>query len=68
MRALRDPKMDDKIRATLRVADKMGKLSVIAAVVGIAGGESAVRQIMNSEGELPIMDRGMFALHLNLLK
>lgn len=59
-----DPKADDKIRQALRDADRKGKLSVVAAVVGISGGEKELRKIMNSTGELPIMDRGMLAIHL----
>lgn len=64
MRDLHDPKTDDIIRDALREADNKGKLGVVAAVVGIAGGESELRKIMNSTGELSIMDRGMLALHL----
>lgn len=61
---LRDPKTDDTIRAALREADAKGKLGVVAAVVGISGGEAALRKIMESTGELSIMDRGMLAVHL----
>lgn len=64
MRDLRDPKTDDVIRSALVEADRKGKLGVVAAVVGIAGGEATLREIMNSTGELSIMDRGMLALHL----
>ncbi|SEP58316.1 hypothetical protein SAMN03159444_00125 [Pseudomonas sp. NFACC02] len=59
-----DPKQDDRIRAALRRADKSGQLQVVAAVTGIAGGVKALREIMNSTGELSIMDRGMLAIHL----
>jgi hypothetical protein len=59
-----DPKADDKIREALRSADHKGKLDIVAAVVGIAGGEKELRKIMNSTGELHIMDRGMLAIHL----
>lgn len=60
-----DKKNDDKIRTALRDADSKGKLGVVAAVVGIAGGEKTLREIMNSEGELSIMDRGMLSIHLS---
>jgi len=61
---LDDPKTDDIIREALRNADRKGKLGVVAAVTGIAGGKSELRRIMNSNGELSIMDRGMLGLHL----
>jgi hypothetical protein len=59
-----DKSMDDKIRAALRSADAKGKLTVVAAVTGIAGGEKELRRIMKSTGELPIMDRVMLGMHL----
>ncbi len=59
-----DPEIDFTIRAALKDADSKGKLGVVAAVTGIAGGESELRKIMESSGELHIMDRGMLALHL----
>ena len=59
-----DPNIDDQIRAALRNADKKGQLQTVAAVTGIAGGVSELRRIMNSSGELPIMDRGMLGMHL----
>ena len=59
-----DSKADDKIRAALKDAAKKGKLGVVAAVTGIAGGEKELRKIMNSTGELHIMDRGMLGIHL----
>lgn len=59
-----DPKIDDQIRAALRNADKKGQLQTAAAVTGIAGGVNELRRIMNSSGELPIMDRGMLGMHL----
>lgn len=64
MISIYDPKADDQIRTALRNADKRGKLGVVASVVGIAGGEKELRKIMNSTGELHIMDRGMLAIHL----
>lgn len=59
-----DPKMDNVIRAALLKADREGKLDVVAAVTGIAGGVGELRKIMNSTGYLPIMDRGMLGIHL----
>ncbi|AWZ86154.1 hypothetical protein CSC41_4868 [Pseudomonas aeruginosa] len=38
---------------------------MVAAITGIAGGVQELRKIMNSTGELSIMDRGMLALHLS---
>lgn len=64
MNPLQDPKLDDAIRAALRDADRKGRMGVVAAVVGIAGGEGALRKIMNSNGELSIMDRGTLGMHL----
>lgn len=57
---------DQIIRAALKSADAKGKLSVVAAVVGIAGGESTLREIMNGTDPLHIMDRGMLGMHLGL--
>lgn len=64
MNPLQDPKLDDAIRAALRDADRKGRMGVVAAVVGVAGGEGALRDIMNSTGKLSIMDRGTLGLHL----
>ena len=61
---LTDPKCDEEIRKALRNADSKGQLGVVAAVIGIAGGERELRKIMNSTGELSIMDRGMLYIHL----
>jgi len=61
---LDDELTDEKIRAALRDADSKGKLGVVAAVTGIAGGTTELRKIMDSEGELHIMDRGMLMPHL----
>ena len=55
---------DTQIRNALKNADAKGKLGVVAAVVGISGGETELRKIMNSTGELHVMDRGMLSLHL----
>lgn len=59
-----DKKQDERIREALRNADAKGKLGVVAAVTGIAGGEAELRKIMNSEGMLSVMDRGVLAIHL----
>ena len=64
MAALNDPRTDDRIRTALKDADDKGKLGVVAAVVGIAGGEAELRKIMDSSGELHIMDRGCLLPHL----
>ncbi len=58
--------LDKEIREALEDADKKGKLSVVAAVSGIAGGEDTLREIINSTGELSIMDRGMLGMFLEL--
>lgn len=60
-----DKRQDERIRQALRKADKKGQLQVVAAVTGIAGGVSELRRIMNSDGELSIMDRGMLSIHLS---
>ena len=59
-----DPAIDNQIRAALKDADSKGKLGVVAAMVGISGGEDELRKIMESTDELAIMDRGMLAMHL----
>ena len=61
---LTDATNDRRIRDALKAADRAGKLGVVAAVVGISGGEEELRKIMNSTGELSIMDRGMLGMHL----
>ena len=58
------PQNDDKIRAALKDADKKGKLDIVAAVTGIAGGETEIRKLMNSTGPLSIIDRGILGMHL----
>lgn len=60
-----NPNSSDQIRTALKSADEKKKLGVVAAVVGISGGESELRKIMNSTGEINIMDRGMLAIHLS---
>lgn len=61
-----DTKIDDAIRKALKDADSKGKLDVVSAVTGIAGGTNELRKTMNSTGDLSIMDRGMLGLHLAL--
>lgn len=65
MNHFNDPKIDEKIRAALRDADRKGRLSVVAAITGIAGGVKELRRLMNSTEPLSIMDRGMLSIHLN---
>ncbi|ETF07030.1 hypothetical protein [Pseudomonas moraviensis] len=62
---LTDSKQDERIRQALRNADSKGRLGVVAAISGIAGGEAELRRIMNGTAELAIMDRAMLAMHLN---
>lgn len=62
---LNDKRQDERIRSALRSADNKGRLAVVAAVTGIAGGEKALREIMDGDNELAIMDRAMLAIHLN---
>lgn len=62
--SLTDPKIDQAIRAALRDADSKNKLGVVAAVTGIAGGEAALRDILFSTDELPVLVRGVLAMHL----
>jgi len=59
-----DRKMDDAIRAALKDADKKGQLSVVAAITGIGGGTDKLRNIMNSTGDIHIMDRSMLGMYL----
>lgn len=60
-----DDKQDDRIRAALRQADATGQLGVVAAVTGIAGGERELRKIMNSRDAIPVLSRGILAIHIN---
>ncbi len=59
---LSDCGTDTKIRAALFDADLKGKLSVVSAVIGPSVTE--LREIMNSDRELNIMERGMLGMHL----
>lgn len=61
---MNDPTLDDRIRAALRDAEARGRLGVVAAVTGISGGVTELRKIMESQGELHIMDRGILGMFL----
>ena len=65
MKSLLDPSLDDDIRDALRVAKEKGQLGVVAAVTGIAGGVDELVKIMESNGELSVVDRGTLAMYLN---
>jgi len=58
--------IDENIRYALRAADNRGDLEVVAAITGIAGGVGELRNIMNSTGDLHVMDRGMLKIHLEV--
>lgn len=68
MKYITDPALDDDIRERLRAHDRLDGLVALAWTTGIAGGSAELRKIMNSEGELGIIDRGMLGMHLNLVK
>ncbi len=59
-----DESADSRIRAALLDADKKGKLGIVAAVTGIAGGVKELRRLMNTTEPLSVMDRGMLGMHL----
>lgn len=61
-----DKSVDAKIRQALMDADCKGKLGVVAAVTGIAGGVMTLRKIISGTDELSIMDRGMLGMHLDV--
>lgn len=63
--SITDPEADQHIRKALRLLDEDGKLPVLAAITGIAGGEDELRRIMNDTEEMAIIDRGMLLLHLS---
>lgn len=58
-----DPAIDDRIRAALKSAHAKDKLPVVAAVTGID--VPRLREIMHCDDELPLMDRGTLACHLD---
>lgn len=62
--SIADPALDSRIKAKLKQIDNSGSLSSFASNLGIAGGANSLRNIMNTEGPLSVMDRGMLALHL----
>lgn len=53
-----------QIREALKDADSKGKLSVVAEVVGITGGEDVLRKIMNSTEEINTMDRLILSAYM----
>jgi len=55
---------DRRIREALKEADSFGKLGVVAEVSGIAGGVNLLREIMNSEDNLSIIDRVVLETYL----
>lgn len=61
-----DKSADAKIRKALMDADCKGKLGVVAAVTGIAGGVAELRKIIAGTEELSIMDRGILGMHLGV--
>lgn len=50
------------IKAALLNIDKQNKLQDAVQKKGIAGGIEVLRNIMNTEGELHVMDRDMLAI------
>lgn len=62
-----DQSLDGTIRAALKDADSKGRLGVVAAVTGIAGGVVELHKIMLGTEELSIMDRGILGMHLGLV-
>lgn len=68
LKYITDPSLDDDIRERLRAHDRMDGLATLAWATGIAGGSAELRKIMDSKGELSIIDRGMLGMHLNLVK
>jgi hypothetical protein len=63
---MKGEQVDAAIREALKSADRKGKLSVVAAVTGIAGGQATLKKIMKGSEPLSIMDRAMLGVHLNL--
>lgn len=61
MNAIED---SNDIRDALLSADKKCGLGAAAEIIGIAGGEDELRKIMNSTGEMNVIDRAMFRIHL----
>ena len=65
--SVHDPSVDTTIRDRLSELDRTDCLRRLAAETGIAGGASALRDLIATPGELSIMDRGMMLLHLRLV-
>jgi len=61
MRKLTDPEMDEPIRSVLRFNESTCRLGDVAELVGCS--EAFLREVMNSKGELSVVDRGMLATH-----
>ncbi len=57
---------DRIIRNALKDACKKGKLDVVAAVTGVAGGEKYLCKIMNSTKEISVIDRSILGMHLDI--
>lgn len=62
-----DKANDELIRAKLHELDEAKRLGVTADRIGIAGGADTLRSIMNSTGELSLMDRGMLVVLLGIM-
>lgn len=62
--AINDKSTDFLIKESLKHMDKQNRLHKAVEMTGITGGEDELREIMNSKGELHIMDRGMLSIHL----
>lgn len=56
--------LEQDIRAALKHADDQGKLSVVSAVTGLP--EEQLREIIDIESEMNIIDRYMLAIHLEI--
>ncbi len=59
-----DERLDAKIRARLRKAEVNGTLASIAASTGISGGVPELCRILHGRNSIPVLDRGMLAIHL----
>lgn len=62
-----DNSHDILIKAILKNLDREGRLTEEADNIGIAGGARTLKEIMNTDGPLHIMDRGCLAIHFGLL-
>lgn len=66
MYSITDRQGDDAIRAALLDANEKGKLAVVAAVTGIAGGAARLEEIINTTEELSLLERGTLMSHLEV--